>query len=59
MTAAKAAVRYEAHHYSMTKRDYENAIADGRRFESLAGAPLATLSEVREAMRRDKEVVSR
>jgi hypothetical protein len=58
MSAAKE-IRYVYYHLSMTKRDYELAIADGRRFETLDGRPLATIAEVREAMREAGEVVSR
>lgn len=52
-------VRYEHHHYAMTRRDYDYAIADGRRFESRTGLPLPTLDSVRAAMRSDGEVISR
>lgn len=51
--------KYEGHHFAMTRRDYDSALADGRRFETVDGAPLATVDEVRAAMKKDREVISR
>ena len=51
---------YIAYHFALTKRDYERAIADNRRFFSYAtGAPLETADAIKSALKSDRCVVSR
>ncbi len=47
-----------AFHVVISPRDYAAALSSGRRFQTVTGAPLATTAEVREAMKRDGQVVS-
>lgn len=56
---ASAPKKYESHHYAMTGNDYSATLAMGRRFFSVENAPLATPSEVKAALRKDGEVISR
>jgi hypothetical protein len=52
--------RYIGFHFSLTRRDYERAIADNRRFFSYAtGAPPETADAIKSALKSDRCVVSR
>lgn len=50
---------YVSYHYSMTKRDYDTAVNDGRQFETMAGEPLPTAPSVRAELQTSGCVVSR
>lgn len=51
--------RYFGIHLLVGQREYDEAIEDGRRFETWKGTPLNSFTDVRAARRRDGEVISR
>jgi hypothetical protein len=51
--------RGQAHHWGVASRDFAWHTNQSRRFFTLAGHPLATVEEVRAALRESGEVVSR
>lgn len=59
LVSAAPAHGYEGHHEHMTRRDYDENIAAGRRFFSTAGIPLPTAPSVRAELQTSGCVVSR
>jgi hypothetical protein len=53
------AERFIGHHELVEPRDFAWHTSMGRRFETVAGAPLVTLDAVCAAIQRDYEVISR
>ena len=51
--------RFIAYHFIVTRQSYEAAIAEGRRFYTNAGEPLLDAANVKAALKRDGQVVSR
>jgi hypothetical protein len=51
--------RGQAHHWGVASRDFAWHVNQSRRFFTLAGLPLATVEEVRAALKAEGEVVSR
>ena len=51
--------RYLALHTMLNRQRYDERLGEGAQFYTVEGDTLPTLDSVREAMRRDREVVSR
>lgn len=51
--------RYIALHVMLNRQRYDERLGEGAQFYTVDGVTLPTLDSVREAMRKDREVVSR